>query len=123
MPPWRQCSRSGLFAGFARIAGSRLCANLPPAPGAIRYRVGGKVDPSFKGMGAPLAAGRATRVARVFTEWMRINSRLRALVSRETSAQEIRQCAVGHGMQTLRAAGFEALQAGITTSSELNTHL
>jgi type IV pilus assembly protein PilB len=50
---------------------------------------------------------------------MPVSEELRDLVLNGASASEIKRCAVGLGMKTLRQSGIAKLKEGVTTAGEV----
>jgi type IV pilus assembly protein PilB len=73
----------------------------------------------FRGRGCPACRHTGYRGRTGVFEWLRLNGPLRELVLRRTPAVILKRTAMEHGMWTLRAAGLEAVFAGLTTLEEL----
>jgi len=104
-----------------------VCANcrqpveLPPQAlldiGIPRDEVG--TFSCFQGAGCPQCNGSGYRGRIALYEVMPISEPLRELVLNGASATEIKRCAMGLGMKTLRQSGLEKLKEGVTTVGEV----
>ena len=52
-------------------------------------------------------------------EILKINEPIRKLIIKKTSSEEIKNCAIEHGMKTLRQAGWSKVLEGVTTPDEI----
>jgi type IV pilus assembly protein PilB len=73
----------------------------------------------FQGAGCPQCAGSGYRGRIAFYEVMPMSEELRDLVLNGASATEIKRCASGLGMKTLRQSGVGKLKEGVTTVGEV----
>lgn len=73
----------------------------------------------FQGGGCPQCNGSGYRGRIALYEVMPISEELRDLVLNGASASEIKRCAVGLGMKTLRQSGLSKLKDGSTTVAEV----
>jgi type IV pilus assembly protein PilB len=104
-----------------------ICSNcrapveLPPQAlldiGMTREEVG--TFTVFQGAGCPQCNGCGYRGRVALYEVMPMSEELRDLVLNGASASEIKRCAMGLGMKTLRQAGLAKLREGVTTVGEV----
>jgi type IV pilus assembly protein PilB len=73
----------------------------------------------FQGAGCQQCAGSGYRGRIAFYEVMPMSEELRDLVLNGASATEIKRCAIGLGMKTLRQSGVGKLKEGVTTVGEV----
>jgi type IV pilus assembly protein PilB len=101
--------------------GCRSPVELPPQAlldiGMARESIG--TFSCFQGSGCGNCSGSGYRGRLALYEVMPITDDLRDLVLNGASALEIKRCAVGQGMNTLRQAGIQKLKEGITSVAEV----
>ncbi|MFN8627454.1 MAG: type IV-A pilus assembly ATPase PilB [Candidatus Binatia bacterium] len=108
---------------LARVicAGCKAPIELPPQAlldiGVRREEIGSFA--CFQGVGCSQCNGSGFRGRVALYEVMPVSEELRDLVLNGASASEIKRCAVGLGMKTLRQSGITKLRAGITTVGEV----
>jgi type IV pilus assembly protein PilB len=73
----------------------------------------------FHGAGCPQCGGSGYRGRMALYEVMPLSDELRELVLNGASAQEIKRCAIGLGMRTLRQSGIQKLKEGVTSVAEV----
>ncbi|MFA5056722.1 MAG: GspE/PulE family protein [Opitutaceae bacterium] len=92
-------------------------AALPANSGLIPEQMDGRTFQRGRGCASCRQTGYRGRIG--LFEWLRMDDPLRELVLQRAPAAVIKARAVERGMQTLRAAGLDAVQAGLTTIEEL----
>jgi type IV pilus assembly protein PilB len=101
--------------------GCRSPVELPPQAlldiGMARESIG--TFSCFQGSGCGNCSGSGYRGRLALYEVMPMTDDLRDLVLNGASALEIKRCAVGQGMNTLRQAGIQKLKEGITSVAEV----
>jgi type IV pilus assembly protein PilB len=94
-----------------------------PAPEVLeRLAAGGSLAAGarfFAGSGCPRCQGSGYRGRAGLFELLRVDEAMRERIARGCGTREIRDLALGRGMQTLRAAGLAAIATGTTTSEEV----
>ncbi|MCK6555988.1 type IV-A pilus assembly ATPase PilB [Candidatus Binatia bacterium] len=102
-------------------AGCRTPVELPPQAlidiGAARAEI--PQFTCFQGAGCPQCGGTGYRGRIAIYEVMPISEEVRDLVLNGASAQEIKRCAMGLGMRTLRQSSIQKLKEGVTTINEV----
>jgi len=108
---------------LARVicAGCKAPIELPPQAlldiGVHRDEIGS--FQCFQGVGCSQCNGSGFRGRVALYEVMQVSEELRDLVLNGASASEIKRCAVGLGMKTLRQSGITKLKDGVTTVGEV----
>ena len=73
----------------------------------------------FQGVGCPQCNSTGYRGRIALYEVIPISEEVRDLVLNGASASEIKRCAVGLGMKTLRQSAISKLKEGVTTVAEV----
>ncbi|MBP1687300.1 MAG: pilB [Deltaproteobacteria bacterium] len=108
---------------LARVicTGCKAPVELPPQAlldiGMRREEIGSFT--CFQGVGCSQCNGTGFRGRVALYEVMPVSVELRDLVLNGASASEIKRCAVGLGMKTLRQSGITKLKEGVTTVGEV----
>ena len=108
---------------LARVicTGCKAPVELPPQAlldiGMRREEIGSFT--CFQGVGCSQCNGTGFRGRVALYEVMPVSEELRDLVLNGASASEIKRCAVGLGMKTLRQSGITKLKEGVTTVGEV----
>jgi type IV pilus assembly protein PilB len=105
----------------------RICEHCKePKPKAARELIQIGFDPGaavtvvpHQGRGCPRCGGTGYRGRLGVFEVMEVTDTLRQLVIAGASVDELKECAIGEGMDTLRQAGLHHVAAGLTTVEEI----
>lgn len=86
----------------------------------LAQRLVRKVHPECRGGGCDACLGTGFRGRTGVFELLVVDGRIRAMIGRRCSAQEIKEAACAHGgMVTLKEAGQRLVDAGVTTAAEV----
>ncbi|MBI1893956.1 MAG: type II secretion system ATPase GspE [Candidatus Rokubacteria bacterium] len=99
----------------------RECREPFPVDGEIRREIAQNGDDleTYRGRGCEACNYTGYRGRTGIYEFLIVDEEVRRLVLQKTSAQVIKQAAVATGMRTLREDGWEKVQRGITSVSEV----
>jgi type II secretory ATPase GspE/PulE/Tfp pilus assembly ATPase PilB-like protein len=118
-----------LASSLIFVAAQRLCRQLcprckvPETPDAARLKEAGLNLPKgakiFTGKGCPYCRKTGYRGRFAILEAMLVEDKIREMIIAKSPPDEIRACAAGAGMKSLRQEGIEHLLAGRTSLDEI----
>jgi type IV pilus assembly protein PilB len=73
----------------------------------------------YHGRGCNSCNGGGFRGRNALFEFMILNDEMRELINQGASTEKLRECALAHGMHTLRTSGLEKMFSGVTTIEEV----
>lgn len=73
----------------------------------------------YRGRGCANCNGGGFRGRNALFEFMVLNDEMRELINQGSSTEKLRECALAHGMHTLRTSGLEKMFSGVTTLEEV----
>ena len=109
---------SSVVAVLAQRLVRLICAKCKESAGTSMSPYGEKVE-TFKGRGCETCGGSGYRGRAGIFELMELNDELRQLIMSNADAGRLTECARRKGMRNLREDGWDKIQLGITTPSEV----